>query len=522
MPSQHDRSSLRRFVVAATVALMVLGACASGSSTASAQGTAGGAPKTGGTLTVGVSADITSFDPSFRTIQNYAVAPSLYDSLIRYDASLKPVPGLATSWKIADDNASIAIRLRQGVKFHSGKLMTADDVVKNVEKGKDTARCQHMCNVLAGVKSAQALDAQNVFLTFVAPQPTPTIFDILETLFIIDPAGFSALSNRPAGTGPFKLTEWVPRSTISLERNRDYWGTAGPYLDRLVFKVFDDVDAMVAALQTQSIDMIYNLPHRSAARLKDNYNIVVGNPDVLVYDWRLNTQKPPLDKKEVRQALQYAVNREGIVKQVLFGLSASKVSPYGKAMPGHDDSLVKQYAFDLAKAKDLLTRAGAPTGSFEITFSTALAGIPEMAQIIQSDLSKIGWTVKLLPVDNATAATYFNIVPAPYQSSISFALIRRFPPAIVLGSGYRLTNNGHWPNGTPPKAYVDAVAEANKILDPERQRVAFQNLERAIVDEAWIVNLAANPLLSVLAKNVSGIAFNPDNMAVFEHVSLNK
>ena len=69
---------------------------------------------------------------------------------------------------------------------------------------------------------------------------------------------------------------------------------------------------------------------------------------------------------------------------------------------------------------------------------------------------------------------------------------------------------------------MDAVAEANKILDSERQRVAFRNLEKAIVDEAWIVNLAANPLLSVLAKNVSGIAFNPDNMAVFEHVSLNK
>jgi peptide/nickel transport system substrate-binding protein len=141
MPRQQDRSSLRRFVVAATVALMVFGACASGSSTASAQGTAGGAPKTGGTLTVGVSADITSFDPSFRTIQNYGVARSLYDSVIRFDASLKPLPGLATSWKIADDNASIALRLRRGVKFHSGKVLTADDVVKNLEKGKDPARC---------------------------------------------------------------------------------------------------------------------------------------------------------------------------------------------------------------------------------------------------------------------------------------------------------------------------------------------------------------------------------------------
>ena len=145
-----------------------------------------------------------------------------------------------------------------------------------------------------------------------------------------------------------------------------------------------------------------------------------------------------------------------------------------------------------------------------------------MAQIIQSDLSKIGWTVKLLPVDNATAATYFNIVPAPYQSYISFSLIRRFPPAIVLGSNYRLTNNAHWPNGTPPKAYVDAIAEANKIQDAERQRVAFQNFERVVVDEAWIIFLAANPILSVLAKNIRGIEFNPDNMAVFEHVNLNK
>ena len=137
-----------------------------------------------------------------------------------------------------------------------------------------------MCAVLAAVKSAQAIDAENVVLTLAAPLPTPAIFDILESFFIIDPAGFSDLSTRSAGTGPFKLAEWLPRATISLERNRDYWGTAGPYLDRLVFKVFDDVDAMVAALQTQSIDMIYNLPHRSAGRLKDTFNVVFGNPDV--------------------------------------------------------------------------------------------------------------------------------------------------------------------------------------------------------------------------------------------------
>src|SRR5262249_46337889 len=132
-----------------------------------------------------------------------------------------------------------------------------------------------------------------------------------------------------------------------------------PYVDRVVYKVFNDSDAMVAALQSGIVDMVANLPTKDVARLSNDFNLVKGYPGALTYELRINPTRPPFDQKQVRQALQYAIDREGIVKTVLFGVSQPTVLPYSPYSPAYDESVMARYPYDLKRAKAMLDASGA-------------------------------------------------------------------------------------------------------------------------------------------------------------------
>ncbi len=260
------------------------------------------AKKQGGTLTVGLPQDAVTFDPHNLLFQGFPLHQNLYDTLIRYDQTLKTLPGLAERWTIAPDGQAVTLQLRKGVTFHSGRELVAVDVVKNFEKAADPARGFNMLPAVANVDSASAVDPGTVLIKF--KRVSPEVTDLLQAMSIIDPAGMETVTKRAAGTGPFKFVEWVPGDRITLERNAEYWAKPAPFVDRLVYKVFSDSDAMVAALQSGIIDLCTSLPPKDVARLSRDFNLVRGHPGALTYELRLNPSKPPFDKKEVRQAFQ--------------------------------------------------------------------------------------------------------------------------------------------------------------------------------------------------------------------------
>lgn len=476
------------------------------------------AKKRGGTLTVGMPNDWNTFDPHNLSFANFTLQQNLYDTLIRYDQSLKPLPGLAERWAIAPDGQAVTLTLRRGVKFHSGKDLVAADVVKNFEKAADKDRGANMLPAVANVAEVTAPDASTVVIRF--KKVSPEITDILQAMAIIEPAAMETLKNRGSGTGPFRFVEWVPGDRTVLERNPAYWGQPAPWVDRVVFKVFSDSDAMVAALQSGICDLVVSLPPKDVTRLSREFNLVRGHPGALTYELRVNGTRPPFDRKEARQALQFAIDRQGVVQNVLFGVSEPTVLPFSQSSPAYDRSVAARYPFDLRRAKELLDRAGVTGGRAECLALPQFPELPAIGQVLKADLAKIGFTVDLVVLDSTQY--YKRVLGGDFQLATSFSgNTQKYPTRISLNSIYRTANNPVWGNNVP-KAYVDAINEANGTIDPAKQKAAFAKLNQAILDESWVVSIAYRQSVFGLARHVDGFAFTVDDMAVLENVSLEK
>lgn len=476
------------------------------------------AKKRGGTLTVGMPNDWNTFDPHNLSFANFTLQQNLYDTLIRYDQRLKPLPGLAERWTIAPDGQAVTLALRRGVKFHSGKELTGADVVKNFEKAADKDRGQNMLPAVANVAAVTAPDPATVVIRF--KKVSPEVTDLLQAMAIIEPAAMDSLKSRGSGTGPFRFVEWVPGDHTTLERNPSYWGAPAPWVDRVVFKVFGDSDAMVAALQSGICDLVVSLPPKDVARLAKEFDLVRGHPGALTYELRVNGARPPFDRKEARQALLYAMDRKSVVDNVLFGVSEPTVLPFSRSSAAYDASTLQRYAFDLRKAKELLDRAGVKNGKAELLALPQFPELPAIGQIVKADLAKIGFEVELVILDSTQY--YKRVLGGDFQLATSFSgNTQKYPTRIALNSIYRTANNPAWGNDVP-KAYVDAINEANATVDPARQKAAFAKLDAAILDEAWVISIAYRQSVFGLARHVDGFAYTVDDMAVLENVSLEK
>jgi peptide/nickel transport system substrate-binding protein len=312
----------------------------------------------------------------------------------------------------------------------------------------------------------------------------------------------------------------VPGDHTTLERHAAYWGQPAPWVDRVVFKVFSDSDAMVAALQSGICDVVVSLPPKDVARLSREFNLVRGHPGALTYEIRVNGTKPPFDKKEARQALQFAIDRQGVVQNVLFGVSEPTVLPFSRASAAYDRSIAAKYPFDLKRAKELLDKAGVSGGKAECLALPQFPELPAIAQVLKADLAKIGFTVDLVVLDSTQY--YKRVLGGDFQLATSFSgNTQKYPTRISLNSIYRTANNPVWGNAVP-KAYVDAISEASSTVDPARQKPAFAKLNQAILDESWVISIAYRQSVYGLAKHVDGFAFTVDDMAVLENVSIEK
>jgi peptide/nickel transport system substrate-binding protein len=477
------------------------------------------APKAGGALTLGMANDVLTFDPQHLGLVNYPLIPNLYDSLIRYDHAIKPIPGLAEKWEASPDGKTVTLTLRQGVKFHSGKDLDAAAAIKTFDKARNKATGLNLFEPTRTIESVEAKDRNTLVIRF--SQPTPDMFDTMQIMYIIDPDIIPSLKNRGSGTGPFKFVEWVSGDHITLERNPYYWDKEKPLLDRVTFKVYPDTDAMAAALQSGIIDMAVFVPAKDAALLKEKFVLVEGQKGALTSELRINARRPPFEKKEVRQAIQYAIDRKGIVERVMFGVGSPTVVPFPDYSPAYDPKWNDIYKYDLNKAKDLIAKGGYRSGfEAKILIVSTNPLHNALAQVLQADLAKIGCKLTLDPVDSTVY--YQKLYAGDFQITPSgSARQHKYPTGLTSNSIYRLANNPGWGDNVP-QAYVDAVKDALATMNPARQKDAFRRMTEALMDESWIVNVAWQVNLFALAKHIKGFDYNPDDMPFLHNVSIEK
>lgn len=380
-----------RGLATAVVAAVVLTGCAVAQKPA-AESSASAAPVEGGTLRVAAAADAQPQFVMANRAGNWSWRRLVFDSLVELDKDAKPQPLLATDWSYNDARTELTVTLRDDVTFHSGRPLTPADVVFSLEQVQLPANASQLAGVAKGITSVTASDDDTVVITLAAP--SDSLFDLLDLTPIVDSETWGAIADgtEVIGTGPFTWKSWTPGASIALEKNPDYWGDDGPYLDEVDISIISDTTALQSALTSGAADIALGMAQADVMRLgkDDGYGLL--DAGGVFYPFGVDVTQAPFDKPEVRQALSYAIDRERINEQVFGGDGVITDLWWTPDSPGYPTDLATHYTYDIDRAKGLLEDAGAAGASITITYAN-LPVMKSLFEIVQNNLQEAGLQV---------------------------------------------------------------------------------------------------------------------------------
>lgn len=335
---------------------------------------------------------------------NYLV----HDPLVGFDENLEPDPdqGLATSWEIGDDNVTWTFHLRKGVKFHDGTEFDANAVKVTIESILDPETGATRRSAFTAIKEVNVVDPYTVQLVTDGPFPDLPFLLMDRSTLIVSPTALQKLGVddfglHPVGTGPFKFVEWVPNDHITFVANPDYW-RGKPKVDEVIFRRVPEGAVRTAMLQTGEADISLNLSPEDLEMLTADPNINLVQQDSLSQvTSEMRQTQPPFSIKEVRQAMNYALDSEAIIENIMHG--AGRIAD-SSGPPGVWGSVeLEPYAYDPDKAKDLLAKAGYPDGfKGDLFFVPGRWGGDEaVTEAMQAYWAAIGINIELHKVEMA-------------------------------------------------------------------------------------------------------------------------
>jgi len=434
------------------------------------------------------------------------------ETLVLSGADLTLSPVLAESWKPNDDGTVWTFNLRQGVKFHNGKEMTADDVVATFDRLSDPANASNALSVFSGMLSkggTRKVDAHTVeFHLDQANGNFPYAISTDNYNAIIVPAEMPASGDETmVGTGPFRLETYTPKVGASFVRNPDYWGAA-PLPDRIEANFFDDYQPQIFALMGGQIDVIQQLPVLVSSGLLNNPGFtILSTPSSIHNQVHMKVDRGPFTDKRVRRAIALCLDRPALVNGLLQGRGQiGSDSPFMATYPSTDQS-IPQRERNVAEARQLMEAAGMAAG-FEVTLTTEkYLEIPEYAVLIQNAVKEINGNISLNIMDQG--AYYGDAVPtkSPWLDSDMGITDygHRGVPNVFLQAP--LASTGAWNAANFRNAEYDTLlAGYVRSLDLEAQREAAGKIQTLLLDETPILFGYFQDMLSATAANVSGVS----------------
>jgi ABC-type transport system substrate-binding protein len=428
------------------------------------------APKQGGAATITFNNDLTTLDPQVGyDWQNWSVIKSIFDGLMDYKPGTTELePDLAESYTVSDDGLTYTFKLRDGVKFHNGRLMTSADVKYSFERAVSPATQSPgggyfsmiggyddvtggKSTTLSGIETP---DDKTVIFKLSRPDATFLHLMAINFGFIVpkeevEKAG-ADWGKKPVGTGAFKFVEWVPGQNIKLERNKDYYRAGVPYLDSITFEFGQDPTVAVLRLKKGEIDIVGDgvPPAQFTEIMGDPANkdlIAEGNQLHTGYV-TMNVTQPPFDNLKVRQAVNMAINKDRIVR-LINNRAAPASQALPPAMPGYNPDN-KGYAYDPDGAKKLLAEAGVGEIATEL-YTMNVDPNPRIAQAIQQDLAAVGIKAEIRSLAQAEVIAAGGAGKAPMIWSGGMAWIADFPdPANfyygILGCAGAVDGGWNW------------------------------------------------------------------------------
>jgi peptide/nickel transport system substrate-binding protein len=472
-------------------------------------------PKSGGTIRTGQVGDIANLDGHYANQLSATTVQLAYEKLVVYDTKLQPQPVLAETWDVSSDSKSFKLNLRKGVQFHNGREFTSDDVKYNFLRVREPSVAPltgTLAPQSAWFTSIETPDKHTVVLT--ADKPRPGIFDFLSGFNMVDKDTIEGPNGKTAinGTGAFKFVEWASGNHITLARNPNYWQTGRPYIDGFQVSILRDPQTMVTQLEAGALDAVYAPPLTDTVRLKQNPNFqALVNPQLGQFFYvNQNVTLPLFQDKTVRQAMNYALNRQRISQTVLQSLCGDPISlPWPQQSPAYEPQKNSTYSFDLARAAALLKQAGVSGGSLEIAYNTGGYGqeFASMAQIYQADLQSLGLQVTLKPMDGPTFTQSGQQHTYQGLRIGSGAGAGNFEASTMLQSTSAFNYAGNFA-GFKDDAYGQLVLSATTEPDAAKRKQAYAQLNDYLLDQSFTFAFSWYPATALVSARVHALEFS--------------
>jgi peptide/nickel transport system substrate-binding protein len=445
-----------------------------------------------------------NLEPQVTSAIIYELVGLSYDRLTAYDLQRKPTPMLAESWEVSNDEMQIKFNLRKNVQFHSGREFTSDDVKYSLERIRDPKLGVGQLALQSQWFTAiETPDKYTAILT--SDQPRPTMFDLFEYLNMVDRVTLDGADakTKSVGTGPFVFTEWVQGDHASFARNNNYWQSGLPLLDGVRAQFFTDTQPLVVQLEAGAIDMARNPPLHDFARLKGNpayQAITYPVTDFSAHAVYANASAPPTDNKLVRQALNYALDRQRFVDTILLGIGSVQDLPWSPSSPMYQADKMNQYSFDLEKARSLLAQSGVMVQSIDIYPYPAIPEAAPFAEMYQSDLATIGISLNIVTLSTAAWLTTINSLK--YNGLFMGPSVNlHLAPGTLFNLSAPLRPTGNNVGFSDPQ-YVQLVNEVGTATDQTKLQQIYSQINDMILDQSFAMYLSPQLVTAVAQSSV--------------------
>jgi peptide/nickel transport system substrate-binding protein len=500
---------MRRSLLAASVAPLLLLAACSGGTSGSESGNAGD-----GTLTLASIVPPSSFAvgemASSGPANNYYQA--VYDSLLGLDEAGQPTANLATEWGYDETGTRLSLTLRDDVTFTDGTAFDADAVKANLEKAK--AAEGEAASALRAVDSVEVVDATHADI--VLSRPDPGLVDALarSSGFMASPKALDSaeLVTDPVGSGPYVLDDATTAgSTYVFTRNDDYWNAEDYAYDKVEIRVLDDTTATLNGLRSGELQGVAGATKDIVAGAESaGLNVVTHYNGTVegMYLWdRTGVLAPELADVRVRQAINYAVDRETIVEVVKGGLGTPTEQVFGPNTPAYDESLEGTYDYDVERAEELMAEAGYAEG-FALTLPDFSPVYPDEQAAMTEALASIDVTVTYQPITGDQVVS--SIMGGQWPLNF-FGLTAAGPFEFA---GLTLTPQSPFNPFKVDDPTVMGLLQEASASEGDAQASALQELNRYLVEQAWFVPWDAQEASVITAKDVTvqpveGVAVPP-------------
>ncbi|MFW8633749.1 ABC transporter substrate-binding protein [Cribrihabitans pelagius] len=445
-------------------------------------------------------------DPTSAAAQaiDSVVYSNIFEGLTRFMGDGSVVPGLAESWEISGDGTEYTFTLRDGVTFHDGSAMDAEDVKFSLDRARAEDSTNAQKALFEGITAVEVLDPRTVKLALDKPDGSLLFNLAWGDAVIVAPESIEGIKSQPVGTGAFTFQEWVQGDRITLARNPDYWGEA-PALASATFKFISDPTAAFAAMMAGDIDAFDNFPapeNLPQFEADPRFQVLVGSTEGETI-LSTNNKQPPFDDIRVRQALAHAINREAIIDGAMFGYGTPIGTHFAPHHPAYAD-LTGQSAHDPEKAKALLAEAGIAEG-FETTLHLPPPSYARRGgEIVAAQLAEVGIKAEIINVEWAQwLETVFR------GKDFGLTIVSHTEPmdiGIYARPDYYFQYDS--------KAFQELMARLNATSAPEEREALLREAQEILAQDYVNGYLFQLPKLGIAKAGIEGLWENAPTAAI--------